>query len=127
MTTLERIREVRYFEDKMRFTLGPVELSNMISDGKRIVIVDVRDGDAYRKSHVPGAIHMPREKWDTLEGLSKKELNVIYCYSQQCHAAPDACLRFARNGYRVMELEGGWKAWEEYGLSVETEERRKAA
>ena len=43
------------------------------------------------------------------------------------HAAPEACLTFARKGFRVQELEGGWQAWKEHGLEVEEAEAQLKA
>ena len=60
--------------------------------------------------------------------MSKKGLNMVHCYNQQCHLATRAALRFTHDGFRVMELEGGWKAWREFGFREEMGEPvRKAA
>ena len=99
----------------------------MIRDREEVNIVDVRRPEDYRKGHIPHAMLLPRENWASLTGLEKKIPNVIYCYSQQCHLATRACLEFARKGFPVMELEGGMKAWEEYGYEVEVEEGLRQA
>jgi len=113
----ERARQ--YFADKMAFTTGPVEVSNNIKQGTEMVVVDVRQAEDYRKGHVPGAINLPQEKWSTYQGLRKELLNVLYCYSQQCHLAAAAALEFAGKGFPVMEMEGGFEAWQEHDLEVE--------
>lgn len=128
MSTYHVRDAVRYFREKMEFTAGPAELDHRIKDAEDIVIVDVRRPEDYAKSHIPHAINLPREQWATLAGLEPKKLNLVYCYTQQCHLATDACLTFARQGFRVMELEGGFRAWQESGLETEGEEAlRKAA
>src|SRR5258708_35968193 len=108
-----------YFEDKLAFTTGPVELDHMIKDGANINIVDVRAAEDFAKGHIPGAINLPREKWDTVEGLQREKVNVLYCYTQVCHLAATAAVQFAGKGYPVMELEGGFDTWKEYDLEVE--------
>ncbi len=108
-----------YFEDKLAFTTGPVELDHMIKDGANINIVDVRAAEDYAKGHIPGAINLPREKWDTVEGLQREKVNVLYCYTQVCHLAATAAVQFAAKGYPVMELDGGFDTWKEYDLEVE--------
>lgn len=124
----ERRRAVRFFSDLMAYTLGPIETDRLRKERHDVVIVDVRKPEDYREGHVPGAINLPREQWGTLAGLEKGKEHVFYCYTQQCHAAHEACLRFAREGYRVKLMEGGWKAWREYGLEAEGETVvRKAA
>ena len=108
-----------YFEAKMAFTTGPVELERMIRQGGNIKIVDVRAAEDYAEGHIPGAINLPKDKWASLAGLLKDKTNVLYCYSQVCHLAATAAVEFARKGYPVMELEGGFRAWKEHKLEVE--------
>jgi len=123
MKTFNREQAIGYFETKLAFSAGPSEVNHMMKEEREAVnVVDVRRAEDYRKGHIPGAVSLPEEQWDTLVGLDKKRTNVIYCYTQQCHVATRACLKFARRGFPVVELEGGWKAWQEYGLEVEQEE-----
>jgi rhodanese-related sulfurtransferase len=109
----------QYFADKMAFTTGPVEVSNNIKDHADIVIIDVRESEDYLKAHVPGAHNLPYNRWKTLEGLDRQRLNVLYCYSQTCHLAAMAAVEFASHGYSVMEMDGGFEAWEQKDLEVE--------
>ena len=112
-----------YFRAKVEFTTGPVELSHMLEQRNRnINIVDVRASDDYAKGHIPGAISLPRDKWMTFQGLQKDKLNILYCYTQQCHLAATAAVEFATHGYPVMELEGGFEAWNAHDLAVDTAE-----
>ena len=109
-----------YFEDKLAFTTGPVELQRWIKSGENnLVVVDVREAEDFAKGHLPGAINVPKEGWGNPEGLSRDKTNVVYCYSQQCHLAANACVRFAERGYPVMELEGGFAVWKEHELDIE--------
>jgi rhodanese-related sulfurtransferase len=108
-----------YFQDKMAFTAGPVELERMMKQGENINIVDVRAAEDYAEGHIPGAINLPKDRWQTLEGLRKDKTNVVYCYSLVCHLAAAAALEFASNGYPVMELEGGFRTWKEHDMDIE--------
>jgi rhodanese-related sulfurtransferase len=112
-----RARE--YFADKMAFTTGPVELHRNLGDGNNIVVIDVREAEDYEKGHIPGAINLPHDKWNTVEGLKKDTLNVLYCYSHVCHLAATAAVEFAGKGYPVMEMDGGFDAWQENDLEIE--------
>src|SRR3954470_13038945 len=123
-STLHRIHSPEkakaYFEEKLAFTTGPVELSKWIKSREdNLVVVDVREAEDYEKGHIPGAINIPRDKWQRPEGLSREKTNVVYCYTQQCHLGANACLQFAGAGYPVMELEGGFETWKENELDVE--------
>lgn len=109
-----------YFEAKLAFTTGPVELDRWIKSAEdNLVVVDVRAADDFAKGHIPGAINVPKEQWDNPRGLSRDKTNVVYCYTQQCHLAANACTQFAGKGYPVMELEGGFETWKEYELEIE--------
>ena len=109
-----------YFQDKITFTTGPMELSSMISNQERINIIDVRAPEDFEKGHIVTAKNLPSERWDLFTGLDRDKPNIIYCYSQQCHLAAKAALHFACADFPVVELEGGFNAWKEYGLEVET-------
>ena len=108
-----------YFEAKMAFTTGPVELERMMKQGENINVVDVRAAEDYAEGHIPAAVNLPKDKWQTLEGLRKDKTNVLYCYSQVCHLATTAAVEFASKGYPVMELEGGFRAWKEHDMDIE--------
>ena len=119
ITAIDTRKAVEFFDAKLEFTTGPAELSRMIERREDINIVDVRKEEEYRKGHIPGAINLPREKWDSFAGLSTYKTNVVYCYTQQCHLSAEACKVFAEHGYPVIELEGGFETWREKEFRIE--------
>jgi rhodanese-related sulfurtransferase len=119
ITLIDTRKAVDYFEAKLEFTTGPAELNSMIERGETINIVDVRAPEDYRKGHIPNAINLPKDRWGSFAGLSRDRTNVVYCYTQQCHLAANACKNFADNGYPVIELEGGFETWKQHSLPVE--------
>jgi rhodanese-related sulfurtransferase len=116
--TQDTARAKEFFEAKMAFTTGPVELERMMKTGE-VNIVDVRAAEDYAEGHIPGAINLPKDRWSTLSGLRKDKTNVLYCYSMVCHLAATAAVEFSGKGYPVMELDGGWRWWKEDGFDVE--------
>ncbi|MEI7474555.1 MAG: rhodanese-like domain-containing protein [bacterium] len=105
----------RFFEKKLAFTAGPVELKQMIEDGEDIVIVDVRKKEDYENGHIKQAISIPKkELLDNLNKLSRDKVTVVYCYTMECHLAARAAFILASEGYPVMELEGGIEAWRDH-------------
>lgn len=107
-----------YFEAKMAFTTGPVELERMMKNNE-VNIVDVRAAEDYAQRHISGAVNLPKDQWPSLKGLRKDKTNVLYCYSHVCHLAATAAVEFAAKGYPVMELDGGWRWWKDDGFDVE--------
>jgi rhodanese-related sulfurtransferase len=115
----DTVRAKAYFEDKLAFTTDPVELKRLIESGQEIVVVDVRAEEDFAKGHVPGAINLPKGTWENPQGLRKERNNIVYCYTQTCHLAAQACSLFAGKGYPVMEMEGGFEAWKDDELEIE--------
>ncbi len=114
----------QYFAQKLAFTTGPDELAGMLRRGEPIVLVDVRRPESYRAGHLPQAVNLPQGRWHTLAGLSKSLINVVYSHGQTCRLATAAALEFATAGHRVVELEGGYEAWERYGCPIERPQAR---
>ncbi len=108
-----------FFQNKMTFTLGPMELKTQMDEKNAFNIIDVRAADDFAKGHVPGAINLPKDQWVNLEALKKDQVNIIYCYSIVCHLAARAAVEFASKGFPVMELDGGFKSWTEHHLPIE--------
>jgi rhodanese-related sulfurtransferase len=95
-----------------------VELERMMKNNE-VNVVDVRAAEDYQEGHIPGAVNLPKDQWETLKGLRKDKVNVLYCYSQVCHLGAKAALEFAEKGYPVMELEGGWRWWRDDDFEIE--------
>ncbi len=111
----------QFFENKLAFTTGPVELARNLKQGAPIAVIDVRAAEDFRKGHIPGAVNLPHDRWESCEGLRKDQLNVLYCYSQVCHLAATAAVEFAAKGYSIMEMDGGFTAWKEHDLEIESD------
>lgn len=116
-------KAVEYFETKLEFTTEPGDLYDMMMNHEDINIIDVRAEKDYKEGHIPGAKNLPKEKWGTFEGLDRERPNIVYCYSILCYLAPKACLEFAKEGYRVVELTGGFKGWQRNHLPIEKDEK----
>ncbi|HUL83138.1 MAG TPA: rhodanese-like domain-containing protein, partial [Gammaproteobacteria bacterium] len=98
------------------------ELGARVARGRDIVVLDVRERDAYAAGHVPGARHLPRGQ---LELRVNDELPdptariVTVCEFGKISTLAAATLRDL--GFlRAAALDGGMKAWKEGGLPLET-------
>ena len=94
MTLISSEKAAKYFEDKLDFTTGPLELYHMTSSGENINIIDVRSADDFATGHIPGAISLPKNSWHTMTGLVRDRVNVVYCYSEVCHRPLNASPRW---------------------------------
>lgn len=116
---LQQARE--HFAARIAYTTGVHELEVLINQGKGgFQVADVRFPSDYAQGHVPGAINLPRGKWRNPSALSKDAPVYVYCYDQTCHMAAEAALELVSQGYRVVEVEGGWERWVEKGFRVES-------
>lgn len=110
-----------HFEARLAFTTGVHELDFLVQQNlDDVVVVDVRLPRDYAQGHVPGAINLPRGKWQNPKGLRKDATHYLYCYDQTCHMATEAAVELTRQGYKVVEVEGGFDRWQTKGYRSET-------
>ena len=119
MNLIDIHRVTEYFKAKIEFTTGPVELKHMLDLDENINIIDVRYPMDYAVGHIPSSINVPKDEWETFEGLSPEKTNIIYCYSGVCRLASQAAMFFASHGYPVMELDGGFEQWKLHEFPIE--------
>ena len=62
-------------------TLACSELSQMMESGKQILLLDTRTPEEYKVSHLPGAVLVDYDHFDSNKfvGLDKKTEVVVYC------------------------------------------------
>lgn len=87
-----------------------------------VVVVDSRGTEAWEQGHVPGALHLPTRE---IAARAEREIPagttvVTYCWGPGCNGATRAALEFARLGYPVKEMIGGFEYWFREGLPVQT-------
>lgn len=114
----------KHFEERLKVTLGPVELQHLMEDPQyrgRVVLVDVRNRDGYQKEHIPGAVNIPEEELESrLNEIPRDKEVIVYCWTLVCHLAAHAGLTLANHGYFARELEGGIDQWKVYNMPIES-------
>lgn len=108
-----------YFSARERHTTGPMDVHEALETQIPIILVDVRAPGDFEKEHIPGAVHLPKERWSTCAGLQRDKVNVVYCYTEVCHLALRAAIEFARHGFPVRVMDGGIQSWKDYGYGTE--------
>lgn len=76
-------------------------------------LLDVRGAMSFERSHVPGAINMPKDKisHETLSALPERRCFVVYCAGPHCNGADKAALKIAQLGFPVKIMIGGMTGW----------------
>jgi rhodanese-related sulfurtransferase len=116
MTTEEMVAEAK--ESICEVTVS--EAKEMLDKGD-CLFLDCREPKEFKMGHVPGAMNIPRgllEFQVTKKVPDKGTKIVMYCKKggRGCLAACTLC----RMGYEnVMNMDGGWLAWEKAGYPIE--------
>jgi rhodanese-related sulfurtransferase len=102
-----------------RKTLAPGEqtLKTALGWGSKALWVDARSRREYEAEHVPGALLLNLEEWDSLfpsflDQWSPERKVVVYCSSSSCEMSHEVAARLERSGFSsVYVLKGGWEEW----------------
>jgi rhodanese-related sulfurtransferase len=101
-------------------TISPTEANTMFGKSG-VVFLDVREPDEFKAGHIPGAINIPRGLLESRIGEQIPDKNttiVVYCRSGVRSALASATL--VKMGYiGVLNMDGGWKAWQDAGYPAE--------
>jgi rhodanese-related sulfurtransferase len=105
-----------FFQRKLRYETDPSDVYRDMQQGvDTFVVLDVRSPDAYAKSHVPGALHLPHTTINAITAatLPHDKLLVVYCWGPGCNGATKAAMQLSALGFTVKEMIGGMEYWEE--------------
>ena len=86
------------------------------------VLVDSRGQAAWEQGRIPGAVHLPTAEISAraAELFPPDTAVVTYCWGPGCNGATRAALAFARLGFQVKEMIGGYEYWVREGFPVQT-------
>lgn len=102
--------------------LAPAAIAARAAQGERVRYVDVRFADAYRKSHVKGAVLLTSEALyiDKRVTLPQDETLALYCSCGDDHMSAGAARTLYEDyGYRrLVIVKGGVKALQAAGLPM---------
>ncbi|MGN8551733.1 UNVERIFIED_CONTAM: rhodanese-like domain-containing protein [Microbacterium sp. SLM126] len=113
-----------YFSAKLSLETDASDVYAAQKAGEPFVLVDVRGDEAWVQGRITGAVHMPHAE---IAERAPKELDpavpvVVYCWSPGCNGGAKGALAFARLGYRVKEMIGGYEYWIREGQPIENDE-----
>lgn len=99
--------------------LKPDEVARA-AEREKVTLVDVREGDEWRRGHLPNAVHVPRgylEMQAESKVPDKDSPIIVYCAGGNRSALATETLK--QMGYsNVRHMSGGFTAWRDAGHSV---------
>jgi rhodanese-related sulfurtransferase len=104
-----------HFASKLAYETDPSDLWSDMQHGLTdFVVLDVRNADAYAKSHIPSAVHLHHGQINAkrMEAYPPDTLFIVYCWGPGCNGSTKAALKLSALGYAVKELIGGIEYWE---------------
>jgi rhodanese-related sulfurtransferase len=96
--------------------------ADLASGTPGVVVVDTRSDAAWEQGHIPGALHIPTAHIANLapQLIDPAQIVVTYCWGPGCNGATRAALAFARLGYQVKEMLGGFEYWAREGFAYDS-------
>jgi rhodanese-related sulfurtransferase len=110
---------------------SPTDVKGSLDRGQIALVLDVREREEWSKSHIPGAVNVPRGwlelKADPASPIADSRLSqhqaapiAVYCLQAPGARSLLAAATLVELGYtNVVAIGGGLKAWMEAGLPVE--------
>ena len=112
-----------HFLAKLDFETDVSDVAAALDGGDPgFVLIDSRGEPAWAQGRIPGAIHLPTAS------IAERAATVVpagtpvvtYCWGPGCNGATRAAAEFARLGYPVREMLGGFEYWARQGFAVAT-------
>ncbi|QDE35221.1 sulfurtransferase [Microbacterium foliorum] len=115
------IDRAEYYAAKLAYETDASDVYAALQAGDSVVIIDVRSDEAWAQGRVAGATHM---HYSEIASRAPAEIPagsavVVYCWSPGCNAGAKGALEFAKLGYAVREMIGGFEYWVREGYPVE--------
>ncbi|MEV7611225.1 rhodanese-like domain-containing protein [Microbacterium sp. NPDC089320] len=110
-----------YYAAKLTYETDASDVYAALRAGEDVVVIDVRSDEAWAQGRVAGAVHM---HYSEIVSRAPAEIPaeaavVVYCWSPGCNAGAKGALEFAKLGYDVREMIGGFEYWVREGYPVE--------
>jgi rhodanese-related sulfurtransferase len=98
-------------------TINAIELNDQFKNGRRPLIIDVRQPDEYRTGHIIGAKLIPlNELSSRMKELPQNREIVCVCASG--NRSGSATRMLAKSGYNAVNMKGGMLSWRRANLPV---------
>jgi len=95
----------------MAFSHMSVEQLHDVIDNKTYVVVDIRDDNSFRKSHIPAAIHLTNESLSDFIRDADMDAPVVVCCYHGVSSQQAAQFLSSQDFTEVYSLDGGFTDW----------------
>ena len=115
---------VAHFAARLAFEADVSDVrADLLAAVPGLVVVDSRSDASWGQGHIPGALHIPTARIAELAPrlVDPAATVVTYCWGPGCNGATRAALEFARLGYAVKEMLGGFEYWAREGFPYDTD------
>lgn len=128
MTNSDTAAAIAHFSAKLAFETDVSDVhaafaeAQSDAEGPGFVLIDTRSEQAWNQGRIPGAVHLPTRRIAAeAAGLIPSGTQVVtYCWGPGCNGSTRAALEFARLGYPVKEMIGGFEYWVREGFAYDT-------
>ncbi|MCZ4536703.1 rhodanese-like domain-containing protein [Gordonia terrae] len=117
---------ISHFARKLGFETDASDVHADQERGVNFVLIDSRGEAAWAQGRIVGAVHMPTSQIAAraVDEIATSTPVVTYCWGPGCNGSTRAALEFAKLGYRVKEMIGGYEYWAREGYPVENDHSR---
>ena len=114
---------IDHFAAKLRYETDPSDVRAAQLADDPFVLIDSRGDAAWAQGRIEGAVHLPtaRIAAEAAAVVPADLPVVVYCWGPGCNGSTKAALAFARAGYAVREMIGGYEYWVREGLPTVTD------
>jgi rhodanese-related sulfurtransferase len=113
---------VAHFAGRLAFETDVSDVHTALAADSPFTLVDVRSPESWDQGHIPGAVHLPggKVRLRAEQTIDRERPVVVYCWGPACNGATKAALEFAKLGYDVKEMIGGFEYWVREGFAYDT-------
>ncbi|MDF9824169.1 rhodanese-related sulfurtransferase [Breznakia sp. PF5-3] len=87
-------------------SISAVKLQELVEQGDKTTILDVREKDEFKDGHIKSAINAPLSN---IENTKLKGTTYVICQSGM--RSKQACHYLSKQGYDVINVSGGMSSW----------------
>ena len=112
-----------------RFQQADAQKAKRLVEDPKVLVVDTRDAQDFRREHLPRAISLPYHGFNEhypqfAASVPKDRPLLLYCYGTDCGLAARVGKRLIAEGYtQVTILRNGIEAWKAANLPLERSEK----